>query len=170
MSYAGPSTRIGERAKPKTYLIAFIDDTSRVIPYAAFALAPRIRAPSCRCPKQAPALRSARGRPACRHAPTIIPHTAPVPGMRQTRRDLATDPSLQNPRQRQNRTLIQDNTRAVRNSILLTIDFVCAGRRFIASPRGSCIPDPSPAASLEINAWVHHRVYEITEQIHYEPQ
>jgi transposase InsO family protein len=35
----GPSVLVGERTKRKTYLIAFIDDATRVIPYAAFALA-----------------------------------------------------------------------------------------------------------------------------------
>jgi hypothetical protein len=35
----GPSVRVGERRKHKTYLIAFLDDATRVIPYAAFALA-----------------------------------------------------------------------------------------------------------------------------------
>jgi transposase InsO family protein len=35
----GPSVLVGERTKRKSYLIAFIDDATRVIPYAAFALA-----------------------------------------------------------------------------------------------------------------------------------
>jgi len=35
----GPSVFIGDRTKRKTYLIAFIDDATRVIPYAAFTLA-----------------------------------------------------------------------------------------------------------------------------------
>jgi putative transposase len=35
----GPSVLVGDRTKRKTYLIAFIDDATRVIPYAAFALA-----------------------------------------------------------------------------------------------------------------------------------
>jgi putative transposase len=35
----GPSVLVGERTRRKTYLIAFIDDATRVIPYAAFALA-----------------------------------------------------------------------------------------------------------------------------------
>lgn len=35
----GPSVVVGERIKRKSYLIAFIDDATRVIPYAAFALA-----------------------------------------------------------------------------------------------------------------------------------
>jgi len=35
----GPSVVVGDRTKRKTYLIAFIDDATRVIPYAAFALA-----------------------------------------------------------------------------------------------------------------------------------
>jgi len=34
----GPSVLVGERTKRKTYLIAFIDDATRVIPDAAFAL------------------------------------------------------------------------------------------------------------------------------------
>jgi len=34
----GPSVVVGERTKRKSYLIAFIDDATRVIPYAAFAL------------------------------------------------------------------------------------------------------------------------------------
>ncbi len=34
----GPSVSIGDRTKRKTYLIAFIDDATRVVPYAAFAL------------------------------------------------------------------------------------------------------------------------------------
>ena len=34
----GPSVLVGERTKRKTYLIAFIDDATRVIPHAAFAL------------------------------------------------------------------------------------------------------------------------------------
>ena len=40
----GPRVRIGERAKRKTYLIAFIDDATRVIPYAAFALSENTQA------------------------------------------------------------------------------------------------------------------------------
>jgi transposase InsO family protein len=40
----GPSVVIGDRSKRKTYLIAFIDDATRVIPYAAFALAENTRA------------------------------------------------------------------------------------------------------------------------------
>ena len=35
----GPSVFVGDRTKRKTYLIAFIDDATRVIPYAAFTLA-----------------------------------------------------------------------------------------------------------------------------------
>jgi putative transposase len=35
----GPSVLGGERTKRKTYLIAFIDDATRVVPYAAFTLA-----------------------------------------------------------------------------------------------------------------------------------
>jgi putative transposase len=35
----GPSVLVGDRTKRKTYLIAFIDDATRVIPYCAFALA-----------------------------------------------------------------------------------------------------------------------------------
>jgi len=35
----GPSVCVGDRTKRKTYLIAFIDDATRVIPYAAFTLA-----------------------------------------------------------------------------------------------------------------------------------
>lgn len=35
----GPTVFIGNRTKRKTYLIAFLDDATRVIPYAAFALA-----------------------------------------------------------------------------------------------------------------------------------
>ncbi len=40
----GPSVTIGDRTKRKTYLIAFIDDATRVIPYAAFALSENTRA------------------------------------------------------------------------------------------------------------------------------
>ncbi len=40
----GPSVLVGDRTKRKTYLIAFIDDATRVIPYAAFALAENTRA------------------------------------------------------------------------------------------------------------------------------
>ena len=40
----GPRVRVGERAKRKTYLIAFIDDATRVIPYAAFALSENTQA------------------------------------------------------------------------------------------------------------------------------
>ncbi len=39
----GPSVCIGDRTKRKTYLIAFIDDATRVIPYCAFALAENTR-------------------------------------------------------------------------------------------------------------------------------
>ena len=35
----GPSVLLGDRTKRKTYLIAFIDDATRAIPYAAFTLA-----------------------------------------------------------------------------------------------------------------------------------
>ena len=35
----GPRVWVGDRTKRKTYLIAFIDDATRVIPYCAFALA-----------------------------------------------------------------------------------------------------------------------------------
>jgi putative transposase len=40
----GPSVLVGERTKRKTFPIAFIDDATRVIPYAAFALAESTRA------------------------------------------------------------------------------------------------------------------------------
>ncbi len=40
----GPSVLVGDRTKRKTYLIAFIDDATRVIPYCAFALAENTRA------------------------------------------------------------------------------------------------------------------------------
>ncbi len=40
----GPSVLVGARTKRKTYLIAFIDDATRVIPYCAFALAENTRA------------------------------------------------------------------------------------------------------------------------------
>jgi transposase len=33
----GPSVGVGDRTRRKTYLIAFIDDATRVVPYAAFA-------------------------------------------------------------------------------------------------------------------------------------
>ncbi len=39
----GPSVRVGARSKHKTYLIAFIDDATRVIPYCAFALSENTR-------------------------------------------------------------------------------------------------------------------------------
>ena len=39
----GPSVRVGGRSKRKTYLIAFIDDATRVIPYCAFALSENTR-------------------------------------------------------------------------------------------------------------------------------
>ena len=39
----GPSVVVGERVKRKTYLIAFIDDATRVIPHAAFALSENTR-------------------------------------------------------------------------------------------------------------------------------
>jgi transposase InsO family protein len=35
---------VGERVKRKTYLLAFLDDATRVIPHAAFALAENTRA------------------------------------------------------------------------------------------------------------------------------
>jgi transposase InsO family protein len=34
----GPSVTVGDRIRRKTYLIAFLDDATRVVPYAAFAL------------------------------------------------------------------------------------------------------------------------------------
>jgi putative transposase len=34
----GPSVTVGDRTRRKTYLIAFLDDATRVVPYAAFAL------------------------------------------------------------------------------------------------------------------------------------
>jgi len=40
----GPSVVVGDRTKRKAYLLAFIDDATRVIPYAAFALAENTRA------------------------------------------------------------------------------------------------------------------------------
>lgn len=39
----GPSVRIGDRRKRKSYLIAFIDDATRVIPYSAFTLSENTR-------------------------------------------------------------------------------------------------------------------------------
>lgn len=39
----GPSVRVGARSKRKTYLIAFIDDATRVIPYCAFTLSENTR-------------------------------------------------------------------------------------------------------------------------------
>jgi len=40
----GPSVFVGDRTKRKTYLIAYLDDATRVIPYGAFALAENTRA------------------------------------------------------------------------------------------------------------------------------
>lgn len=40
----GPKVFVGDRTKRKTYLIAFIDDATRVIPYAAFALSENTQA------------------------------------------------------------------------------------------------------------------------------
>ncbi len=40
----GPRVLVGDRTKRKTYLIAFIDDATRVIPYCAVALAENTRA------------------------------------------------------------------------------------------------------------------------------
>ncbi len=40
----GPTVFIGNRTKRKTYLIAFLDDATRVIPYAAFALSENTQA------------------------------------------------------------------------------------------------------------------------------
>jgi transposase InsO family protein len=40
----GPSVSLGDRTRRKCYLIAFIDDATRVIPFAAFALAENTRA------------------------------------------------------------------------------------------------------------------------------
>jgi len=40
----GPGVTVGNKTKRKTYLIAFIDDATRVIPYAAFALSESTRA------------------------------------------------------------------------------------------------------------------------------
>jgi transposase InsO family protein len=40
----GPSVRLDDRTKRKTYLIAFMDDATRVVPYAAFALAENTQA------------------------------------------------------------------------------------------------------------------------------
>jgi len=39
----GPSVVVGERVRRKTYLIAFIDDATRVIPHAAFTLSENTR-------------------------------------------------------------------------------------------------------------------------------
>ena len=39
----GPSVLVGDRTKRKTYLIAFIDDATRVIPYGAFGLSENTR-------------------------------------------------------------------------------------------------------------------------------
>jgi putative transposase len=40
----GPSVLVGDRIKRKTYLIAFLDDATRVIPFAAFALSENTQA------------------------------------------------------------------------------------------------------------------------------
>lgn len=40
----GPSVRIADHSKRKTYLIAFLDDATRVVPYAAFALSENTQA------------------------------------------------------------------------------------------------------------------------------
>jgi transposase InsO family protein len=40
----GPSVLVGNRTKRKTYLIAFLDDATRVVPYAAFALSENTQA------------------------------------------------------------------------------------------------------------------------------
>lgn len=40
----GPNVCVGDRTRRKTYLIAFIDDATRVIPYAAFALSENTQA------------------------------------------------------------------------------------------------------------------------------
>ena len=39
----GPSVRVGDRTRRKTYLVGFIDDATRVVPYMAFALAENTR-------------------------------------------------------------------------------------------------------------------------------
>jgi putative transposase len=39
----GPPVVVGERTKRKTYLIAFIDDATRAIAHAAFALSENTR-------------------------------------------------------------------------------------------------------------------------------
>ncbi len=43
----GPAVAVGGK-KRKAYLISFLDDATRVVPYAAFA-PPRTPPPSCRC-------------------------------------------------------------------------------------------------------------------------
>jgi transposase InsO family protein len=40
----GPTVSVGDRIRRKTYLIAFLDDATRVIPYAAFALSENTQA------------------------------------------------------------------------------------------------------------------------------
>ncbi|MGH8569979.1 MAG: hypothetical protein ACREXU_18730, partial [Gammaproteobacteria bacterium] len=40
----GPTVCVGDRTRRKTYLIAFLDDATRVIPFAAFALAENTQA------------------------------------------------------------------------------------------------------------------------------
>ncbi|MGH8647211.1 MAG: helix-turn-helix domain-containing protein, partial [Gammaproteobacteria bacterium] len=40
----GPTVFVGDRTKRKTYLIAFLDDATRVVPYASFALSENTRA------------------------------------------------------------------------------------------------------------------------------
>jgi hypothetical protein len=40
----GPSVLVGDRTKRKSYLIAFLDEATRVVPFAAFALAENTQA------------------------------------------------------------------------------------------------------------------------------
>ena len=79
----GPSVFVGDRTKRKTYLIAFIDDATRVIPYAAFALAENT-ATFLPVLKQAPVAPWTAAAPVCRQR-RQLPLPAPGAGMRQAR-------------------------------------------------------------------------------------
>jgi hypothetical protein len=106
----GPSVVVGERVKRKTYLIAFIDDATRVIPHAAFCLSENTRS-------FLPVLEQAilrRGLPQklLRRQWRQLPLQASGAGVCQARHRADPCPTLSASGQGQDRALVQNRARA----------------------------------------------------------
>jgi hypothetical protein len=108
----GPSVVVGDRTKRKTYLIAFIDDATRVIPLRGLCAVGEQRRPSCRCCKPGhPEKPRAAPAPVCRQRGEL-PLPAPGAGVCQAQHRAHPRATLPTPGQGQDRTLFQDPARS----------------------------------------------------------